>query len=379
MSKDCIHHTSYIIFNIFRHLLVNSFKFGIIYQKVNQTTEEAMFGNKTHSVAMERFLELIGQRIDLSSHSGYRGGLDTTFGHTGKESVYTQHMGKEIMFHVSTLLPHSGTDHQQLHRKRHIGNDIVSLVFQEGSTPFSPDMVTSHFLHAYLVVQPIHPHTDRYRVSVTARADVPDFGPSLPSPPVFKAGPEFRCWVLDKLLSAETACYKAEKFSKLKQRTQATLLKNLMNDLTNKTEEFLDTTEEEVVRTMTKVETSFLKNVKKVIANKQKDTLVIGEENLIHKSNPVSRTSSGNDNMENCIVEYEGGETDQNSFPHSQSSSPFPCTSSSHSSSNSLENQTPSPSLDGEVNRLQQEVARLKVEKLELLRQNMAAQREVKR
>ena len=52
-------------------------------------------------------------------------------------------------------------------RKRHIGNDIVSVVFQEGPTPFSPDMVTSHFLHAYIVVQPVD--TDKYKVSVTAR------------------------------------------------------------------------------------------------------------------------------------------------------------------------------------------------------------------
>ena len=43
----------------------------------------------------------------------------------------------------------------------------MSVVFQEGPTPFSPDMVTSHFLHAYIVVQPVD--TDKYKVSVTAR------------------------------------------------------------------------------------------------------------------------------------------------------------------------------------------------------------------
>ena len=44
--------------------------------------------------------------------------------------------GKEIMYHVATLLPFSDTDAQQLQRKRHIGNDIVSIVFQEANTPF---------------------------------------------------------------------------------------------------------------------------------------------------------------------------------------------------------------------------------------------------
>lgn len=40
----------------------------------------------------------------------------------------------------------------QLQRKRHIGNDIVAIVFQEENTPFVPDMIASNFLHAYIVV-----------------------------------------------------------------------------------------------------------------------------------------------------------------------------------------------------------------------------------
>ena len=131
---------------------MNSFKFGVIFQNIGQTSEEAMFGNKAHCPTMDRFLDVIGQRVALSEHSGYRGGLDTQFGQTGLHSVYTEHMGKELMFHVATLLPFSETETQQLQCKHHIGNDIVSLVFQEGSAPFSPDMVTSHFLHAYIVV-----------------------------------------------------------------------------------------------------------------------------------------------------------------------------------------------------------------------------------
>lgn len=59
------------------------------------------------------------------------------------------------MFHVSTLLPYTEGDPQQLQRKRHIGNDIVAIVFQEANTPFVPDMIASHFLHAYIVVQPV--------------------------------------------------------------------------------------------------------------------------------------------------------------------------------------------------------------------------------
>ena len=164
---------------------------------------------------------MVGQRVVLAQHSSYWGGLDTQFGQTGQYSVYTEHQGKEGMYHVDMLIPLSETDIQQLQRKRHIGNDIVSVVFQEGHTPFSPDMATSHFLHAYVVVQP--EDTDHYRVTVTARADVSYFGSVLPSPPLIHRGPSFRDWLLNKLINAETACYKAEKFSKLEQRTHARL------------------------------------------------------------------------------------------------------------------------------------------------------------
>lgn len=55
----------------------------------------------------------------------------------------------------------------QLQRKRHIGNDIVAIVFQEENTPFVPDMIASNFLHAYVVVQVVNPCSDNvlYKVS----------------------------------------------------------------------------------------------------------------------------------------------------------------------------------------------------------------------
>ncbi|XP_053149106.1 ral GTPase-activating protein subunit alpha-2-like [Hemicordylus capensis] len=87
----------------------------------------------------------------------FRGGLDVTRGQTGTESVYTNFRGKEIMFHVSTKLPFTEGDAQQLQQKRHIGNDIVAIVFQDENTPFVPDMIASNFLHAYVVVQ-LHHH-----------------------------------------------------------------------------------------------------------------------------------------------------------------------------------------------------------------------------
>ncbi|KAH8271076.1 hypothetical protein KR018_006782 [Drosophila ironensis] len=223
------------------HVLVSHFKFGVLYQRYGQTTEEELFGNQQTSPAFDEFLDVLGQRIRLKDHKGYRGGLDIQNGHTGDTAVYEVFKEREIMFHVSTLLPHTEGDPQQLQRKRHIGNDIVAIVFQETNTPFSPDMIASHFLHAFIVVQPIEPNTPhaRYKVSVTARDDVPFFGPTLPNPAVFRKGQEFKEFILTKLINAENACYKAEKFAKLELRTRTSLLQNLVEELREKTRDFL--------------------------------------------------------------------------------------------------------------------------------------------
>lgn len=78
------------------------------------------------------------------------------------ESLYTTYGGKdsevEIMFHVSTMLPYNEIDPQQIDRKRHIGNDVVVVIFKETSGP--DDVVDlcsfrSHFNHVFIVVTPI--------------------------------------------------------------------------------------------------------------------------------------------------------------------------------------------------------------------------------
>ncbi|XP_033107629.1 rap1 GTPase-activating protein 1-like isoform X2 [Anneissia japonica] len=225
------------------HALVNNFKFGVIYQKHGQATEEELFSNRTSSPALDQFLGILGDKVQLLNFSGFRGGLDVNHGQTGSHSIYTKHKDKGIMFHVSTMLPYTDGDRQQLQRKRHIGNDIVAIIFQDEATPFIPDMIASNFLHSYIVVRPIEPNTanTRYEVSVTAREDVPLFGPALPSPPVFKKGTEFREFLLTKLLNAENACYKAQKFAMIQERTKKALFDNLYCQLTEKNQVLLNT------------------------------------------------------------------------------------------------------------------------------------------
>lgn len=67
---------------------------------------------------------------------------------TGKESYYTVYAGHEVMYHVSTMLPYSKDNPQQLERKRHIGNDIVNIIYTDDPAAvdsFNPNCIRSQF------------------------------------------------------------------------------------------------------------------------------------------------------------------------------------------------------------------------------------------
>ncbi|XP_040900157.1 rap1 GTPase-activating protein 2 isoform X2 [Toxotes jaculatrix] len=222
------------------HRVSPNFKFGVLYQKDGQFTEEDILSNNDESEEFKEFLSMLGETIQLQGFTGFRGGLDVCHGQTGSEAVFTSFHGREIMFHVATKLPFTEGDPQQLQRKRHIGNDIVALVYQEGQTPFLSDVIKSHFLHCFLVVRRIQKGEETggvaYQVSVTAREDVPPFGPVIPDPPIFSDRSLLREFLLTKLINAEISCYKAERFSKLELRTRSSLLESLQAELSTRSQ-----------------------------------------------------------------------------------------------------------------------------------------------
>ncbi|XP_065311271.1 uncharacterized protein rsh isoform X1 [Dermacentor albipictus] len=216
-------------------------KVGVVYVKEGQNTEEQILNNRTHSALFEEFLCLLGDRVRLKGFDKYKGGLDTVHDLTGTESVYTAWKSIEIMFHVSTMLPHEEHDPQKLQKKRHIGNDIVCMVFLEAdNTLFSPACIKSHFLHVFIVVRaspnkPPGAHTV-YEVSVVSRDEVGAFKPYLWHRSVFPKGVQFREWLLTKIVNGERTSYSAPKFARMQDRTRSQMLEDMVTNLQNHAE-----------------------------------------------------------------------------------------------------------------------------------------------
>jgi len=206
------------------------FKVGLLYCKAGQKSEEDMYNNEHHGPAFEEFMDMIGEKVFLKGFEGYRAQLDNKNDSTGSYSLYSKFQNREIMFHVSTLLPWTPNNKQQLLRKRHIGNDIVTVIFQEpGAEPFSPKNIRSHFQHVFIVVRVENGNTCNvtYRVAVSCSQDVPNFGPPIPPNSTFKHGKAFRDFLLCKVINAENAAHKSQKFTTMALRTRYEYLRDL--------------------------------------------------------------------------------------------------------------------------------------------------------
>ncbi|XP_059620378.1 uncharacterized protein LOC132264278 [Phlebotomus argentipes] len=215
-------------------------KVGVIYIKENQYTEEEILENNDNSPLFEEFLQLLGDKVRLKGFDKYKGGLDTVHDLTGLYSVHTNWRGIEIMFHVSTMLPYERHDVQKLQRKRHIGNDIVCVVFLEAdNTLFSPACIKSHFLHTFILVRVsarIKRKPTRYEVSVVTRDEVGAYKPYLWEQSVFVRDQMFREWILTKIVNGERASYSAPKFARMQERTRSQMLEDIVANLANHAE-----------------------------------------------------------------------------------------------------------------------------------------------
>ncbi|XP_031624591.1 signal-induced proliferation-associated 1-like protein 2 isoform X2 [Contarinia nasturtii] len=210
--------------------LTNKYKVGILYCRAGQSTEEDMYNNEEAGPAFTEFLQTIGKTVCLKGFDHYKAGLDNKTDSTGTHSLYATYQDCEIMFHVSTMLPFTPNNRQQLLRKRHIGNDIVTIVFQEpGSMPFTPKNIRSQFQHVFVVVRAINPCTDhtQYKVSVSRSKEVPVFGPPIRGNAIYSKGKTFMDFLLAKIINAENAAHRSEKFATMATRTRQEYLKDL--------------------------------------------------------------------------------------------------------------------------------------------------------
>ncbi|GAM25494.1 hypothetical protein SAMD00019534_086690 [Acytostelium subglobosum LB1] len=211
------------------------FKFGVLYCRDGQTEENDLYGNNHDDSSRDYndFLEVLGERVPLKGWTAYRGGLDVREDLTGTHSVFRKWRNYEIMFHVATMIPPKPDDVQQVDRKRHLGNDIVIIIFKEGDAPISPAIFKSNFNHIFAVVQVDRQqstHGDTYyHLTVASKDEITSFGPQFPKYYSFSKE-ELKDFLMAKMINGERWVLNSPVFSHKIVRSRREFLQSYTND-----------------------------------------------------------------------------------------------------------------------------------------------------
>ncbi|MCP9261515.1 Heterogeneous nuclear ribonucleoprotein Q [Dirofilaria immitis] len=138
---------------------------GVVYIAHGQTKESEILGNVYGSARYASFLRLLGDPIPLEDCPG---GLSTGFCGTFTY-VYTDEISKTV-FHVATLMPKSELDPLCNCKKKFIGNDFVSVVFNDSGSPYVLGTISGKFAHVALEVVP--QDNEHLLVTVHARKEI---------------------------------------------------------------------------------------------------------------------------------------------------------------------------------------------------------------
>uniref|UniRef100_A0AAU7B8N1 Tuberin n=1 Tax=Pyrrhocoris apterus TaxID=37000 RepID=A0AAU7B8N1_PYRAP len=148
-------------------------KIGVLYVGPGQENSEAdILRNEYGSVRYIRFLERLGTLINLPQadrQQVFLGGLETN-GNDGKYAYIWQDDVMQVIFHVATLMPNSPNDPKGNRKKAHIGNNYVTIVYNDSGEEYNFQTVRAQFNYAVVVVEPLDLATNQ--VIVKAREEL---------------------------------------------------------------------------------------------------------------------------------------------------------------------------------------------------------------
>ncbi|KAJ3115213.1 Ral GTPase-activating protein subunit alpha-1, partial [Physocladia obscura] len=138
-------------------------KIAVIYVGPGQEEEACIFMNQNSSMEYKEFVGTLGWEIDISTHTGYLGGLERSQT-SGSRAIYFCDHCSEIIFHDITKMPTDPNDPKQVKKKRHIGNDHVHIIWNEHFREYRKNTIGGDFGNAQIIVTPMM--NELYEVTV---------------------------------------------------------------------------------------------------------------------------------------------------------------------------------------------------------------------
>lgn len=153
-------------------------KVGLVYVKDGQENERSMLRNEEGDASSlyHEFVSGMATVVPIARHCGYVGGLDRS-GSVGTTLPYWRCAQTELVVHEVTRMPTVHKDPQQILKKRHVGNDIIHLIWSEHCRDYKPQTIVSQFNDAHIMIFPLP--NGLYRIRVAQKREVSPFGPLI--------------------------------------------------------------------------------------------------------------------------------------------------------------------------------------------------------
>ncbi|XP_078200469.1 tuberin isoform X27 [Callithrix jacchus] len=133
-------------------------KIAVLYVGEGQSNSElAILSNEHGSYRYTEFLTGLGRLIELKDcqpDKVYLGGLDVC----GEDGQFTYCWHDDIMqaiFHIATLMPTKDVDKHRCDKKRHLGNDFVSIVYNDSGEDFKLGTIKGQFNFVHVIITPL--------------------------------------------------------------------------------------------------------------------------------------------------------------------------------------------------------------------------------
>jgi len=188
-----------------KNFIQTNFKVGVLHSPMEgKCGETNLYEQDTVHPDFEEFLECLGTkcRVDPNDPTQDSGGL------TDAEYFYsTEYKENHFAFHVAPYIsipPEDGLHIDRVRvRKRHLGNDISVLIFQNSDQILNLDSFLSHFNNIFIIVKKVIINNQTfYSVNVIAKSTVEWFPPQLTERNLFTKK-HLRKFLLAKVINGE--------------------------------------------------------------------------------------------------------------------------------------------------------------------------------
>jgi len=137
---------------------VNTHKFGVLYVAYGQrNNEQQILSNEFGSPRYTDFLSGLGELVNLVEcipTDVFTGGLDRN-GDDGKFAYIWKDETTHVAFHVATLMPNKETDKQCISKKLHIGNDFITIIYDDSKHGYTYGTIKGQFNLAEIIIKPL--------------------------------------------------------------------------------------------------------------------------------------------------------------------------------------------------------------------------------